>query len=219
MGVLVVEFGVDSPILREALSNGSGTTVAHEAMYQLPESISFLFWADGDELDGFDEGLRADPTVTDETVLAETQGRRLYRVTFTEAGEAAATFPAWSDLDISFMHSRATTNGWEVRMRFPGRDALQAYRDVCEERDLAFELHAVYEQWLSESRGTRALTQAQREALTTARELGYFEIPRRATLADVASELGITPQSLSERLRRAIPTLVDAVLEGEQTQP
>lgn len=47
------------------------------------------------------------------------------------------------------------------------------------------------------------LTDRQDEALRIAYEWGHFDIPRRASLEDVAEELGITPSSVSERLRRA----------------
>ena len=48
-----------------------------------------------------------------------------------------------------------------------------------------------------------ALTDEQYEALEVAVEYGYFEIPRRTTLMELSEHLGISHQSLSERLRRA----------------
>lgn len=53
------------------------------------------------------------------------------------------------------------------------------------------------------------LTDRQREALRTAYERGYFEIPRRATLADVAAELDVSTSAASERLRRAQTELIE----------
>nr|WP_222863711.1 helix-turn-helix domain-containing protein [Natronococcus pandeyae] len=41
---------------------------------------------------------------------------------------------------------------------------------------------------------------------------GYFEIPRRISLEELAAELGVTHQALSERLRRASDTLAAAEL-------
>lgn len=46
------------------------------------------------------------------------------------------------------------------------------------------------------------LTTRQRETLRLAADRCYFEIPRRATLADLADELGVSDQAISERLRR-----------------
>ncbi|MDL5360981.1 helix-turn-helix domain-containing protein [Halalkalicoccus sp. NIPERK01] len=46
------------------------------------------------------------------------------------------------------------------------------------------------------------LTPTQEAALETALDMGYFEIPRKATASEVAAELGIGTSALSERLRR-----------------
>ncbi|MDG5776024.1 helix-turn-helix domain-containing protein [Haloarculaceae archaeon H-GB2-1] len=42
--------------------------------------------------------------------------------------------------------------------------------------------------------------------------MGYFAIPRTASLDDVAAELGISASSLSERLRRAQTHLVETTV-------
>lgn len=58
-----------------------------------------------------------------------------------------------------------------------------------------------------------ALSERQREALSVARDLGYYEQPREATQADVAGELGCSPQTAGDHLRRAEAKLVDAALD------
>lgn len=47
------------------------------------------------------------------------------------------------------------------------------------------------------------LTRAQDEALRAAIQAGYYRIPRPLNLHQLAAKLGISPASLSERLRRA----------------
>lgn len=56
------------------------------------------------------------------------------------------------------------------------------------------------------------LTDKQREALLTAFKRGYHEIPRDTTSSDLADELGISHQALSERFRRAYRHLVESEL-------
>lgn len=46
------------------------------------------------------------------------------------------------------------------------------------------------------------LTTRQREVLETAVEIGYYDDPRRATVADIATELGISQATVSEHLRK-----------------
>ncbi|MFC7205116.1 helix-turn-helix domain-containing protein [Haloferax namakaokahaiae] len=47
------------------------------------------------------------------------------------------------------------------------------------------------------------LTTRQREALSVAVELGYYDVPRDATIDDVADELDCSPSTASEHLRKA----------------
>jgi predicted DNA binding protein len=46
---------------------------------------------------------------------------------------------------------------------------------------------------------------------------GYYDIPRRTSMGELAAELGISDQAVSERLRRAIVALVRNTMptEGE----
>ncbi|UPV75861.1 helix-turn-helix domain-containing protein [Halorussus limi] len=47
------------------------------------------------------------------------------------------------------------------------------------------------------------LSPRQREALVTAVEMGYYRIPRDATTAEIADELGVERRTVEEHLRRA----------------
>lgn len=47
------------------------------------------------------------------------------------------------------------------------------------------------------------LTMKQREAVTQAQEMGYYDPDSDVTLEDVADRLGISPSALSQRLQRA----------------
>ncbi|UPV74234.1 helix-turn-helix domain-containing protein [Halorussus limi] len=51
------------------------------------------------------------------------------------------------------------------------------------------------------------VTPAQEAALRTSMEMGYFAVPRGATAAEVADELGISKSAFLERLRRGQATL------------
>lgn len=58
-----------------------------------------------------------------------------------------------------------------------------------------------------------ALTDRQREVLDTARDLGYFDVPREATTADVAAALDLDGSTVTEHLQRAERNLVTAVMD------
>lgn len=56
------------------------------------------------------------------------------------------------------------------------------------------------------------LTPRQREVLETAYGLGYYEVPREATAADVAERMGLDRSTVTEHLQRAERHLVAAAL-------
>ncbi|QFU81476.1 helix-turn-helix domain-containing protein [Natronorubrum aibiense] len=56
------------------------------------------------------------------------------------------------------------------------------------------------------------VTGRQFEALETARDLGYYDVPRTASLARVADDLGCSESAASTLLRTAESALVDAAL-------
>ncbi|MFC6784502.1 helix-turn-helix domain-containing protein [Halobaculum halobium] len=59
------------------------------------------------------------------------------------------------------------------------------------------------------------LTEEQLTVLRTAHRLGYFEVPRRASAEDIATELDIAQSTLSERLRLAEGRLFDLVFYAD----
>lgn len=57
-----------------------------------------------------------------------------------------------------------------------------------------------------------ALTDRQREILQTAYGLGYFDVPRSVSTADVADELDLDPSTVAEHLQRAERNLLETIL-------
>jgi predicted DNA binding protein len=56
------------------------------------------------------------------------------------------------------------------------------------------------------------LTDRQREVIETAFELGYYEIPRRTTHADIATALDLSGSTIDEHLRKAEARLMEQLL-------
>ena len=120
----------------------------------------------------------------------------------------------WLELGVEGLEGTYRDGRWQSRMRFPDREALRAYRAWCADRDINFELRQLYDGEATERvpAGGRGITDYQREALTLAREQGYFSVPRETSLETLATELGISEQAVSERIRRGTARLVDTAL-------
>jgi hypothetical protein len=98
-------------------------------------------------------------------------------------------------------------DGWRQTGWFATRDAFNEFSAFWQQ-NAGFRLSRLTRDGESESPG-EGLTDHQQEALRTAYEMGYFEIPRRASLQEVAAELDISASSVSERLRRAQTQLIE----------
>ena len=209
---LIADFYLETPVLRTALAAVPELDVSVEQQ-TLRDSKPFALalWVSGGGFEAFEAGLADDATVAAATVLAEVGDHRLYQVELTESGERYMTYHAWADLDSVFVSADWAGHGWWVRIRFPDRDCLRQYVEYCEERGLTFDLRQLYDARGPES-DSFGLTDPQRETLRTAAEMGYYEVPRRVELEDLAEVLGVSRQAVSERLRRATGTLVCATV-------
>jgi predicted DNA binding protein len=57
---------------------------------------------------------------------------------------------------------------------------------------------------------TTSLSDRQQETIETALELGYYDTPREATHADIAEQLGLAPNTVTEHLQKGEAALVRA---------
>lgn len=56
------------------------------------------------------------------------------------------------------------------------------------------------------------LTDKQREAIRTAEEMGYYDTPRRVSLSDLASQIGVSTSALSQRLNAVEAKLIESLV-------
>jgi predicted DNA binding protein len=167
-------------------------------------------WATGEDLERVEAALETDPSVEDVESLIEQDDARLFRmewVTHTRVLVYVLTEGNATVLSLSGFENR-----WAFRVLFPDRDALSATYAFCRERNLTFDLRQVYELSNSSRRGHFGLTDEQHDALVAGIECGYFDVPRGATMDDVAAELGVSRQAVSERLRRGHHRLIESAL-------
>lgn len=209
---LIADFYLETPVLRSALAAVPGmNAVVEQQLSRGSKPFALTFWASGDDFEAFDAGLADDPTVDAWRTLAEVEDQRLYQIELTDEGEASMTYDCWADLGAVFVSSERVGEGWRTRIRFPDRESLRTYAAFCEELGLTFDLRQLYDAG-GQDGGSLGLTDRQAETLRTATELGYFEVPRKVELEELANALGVSRQAVSERLRRATEALVRATI-------
>jgi len=209
---VIVECRVSAPnmVLSHARTAVPDATVTVEREIGTdPDHPLLFFWVSGD-VDAFHDALLADDTVRDETVLDRFTDRRFYRVQLAEPG--TVLYGTYVELGAVPLSLEGDADCWELEMRFPDRAAVAAFRDRCAELGVSFELKRLFR--TREDRKEDSLTAPQREALDVAVELGYFSVPREATLEDIAAELGVSKQATSERIRRAVAAVARSEVQS-----
>ncbi|WP_254546560.1 helix-turn-helix domain-containing protein [Halomarina pelagica] len=115
--------------------------------------------------------------------------------------------------DAMILSIKGRNRKWVVQLLVLDRSTLSRIVDNAWEHDFSIDVTRITE-LDAESASPGELTEEQYVTLMTAVEKGYFEIPRRTTMEELADELGITHQALSERFRRGHQTLIETALEG-----
>lgn len=216
--VIVADLHLDSPILDATLSDVSDGEVAVDRVYALVDGpIRFQCRMYGESPETFEAALSADDTVASVAPLDTESNPRRYRVSLSPEGRHASLYPVWVDLDGMLLNAHVTDAGWDVRLALPSREALCRFRDRCEERDLSMTLDGLYSRDPMDDDNQFGLTDPQRDILLQAIKLGYFDIPRSASLAELGQSLDITGQAASERLRRALKSLLETSMTDEQS--
>lgn len=198
---------------RETLEANPDTVIEIERVVATDEFLTPYFWVSNVPPDVFEAAAREDPTVEGVRRLDEYEDVTLYRANWTDRTQTLIL--AYTRVGAAIIGAEGQDGEWVLRMRFDDRDELDGFSEYLNDEDVSFELRRLFEITHPRTGAQFGLTPKQTEALTVAWEMGYFDLPRETTMREVADELGIAPQSLSDRLRRAQRTLVENTLRVE----
>ncbi|GAB3674886.1 helix-turn-helix domain-containing protein [Halopiger thermotolerans] len=158
---------------------------------------------DGAETDG-DVSGDADPD----------RDRWLFRLEF---GERLKLFEEIvSDNDGAILSANGRDGRWALQLLYHDRESVSTAHRLFEQYEYRVEVTRV-SGTEDLDRVRTPLTEIQYETISKAHELGYFDVPRQVTLEELAAELGISHQALSERLRRSHAALISAELSDRLT--
>ncbi|WP_254544152.1 helix-turn-helix domain-containing protein [Halomarina pelagica] len=174
------------------------------------DEIMPLVWARATDEIELETALDSDPTVDRWSRLATAENEWLYRIEWEY--ETRLTFRILSASPTVVLRAHASRHGWSLRLLYPEREEIERTLSFCDEMDIALDVVQIRD---ADNRPASryGLTNEQYRALVTAAERGYFDVPRSVTLEDVADELGVSHQALSERLRRGHSALIDEMLQ------
>lgn len=216
--VTIAEFSVPtrSFALADALPAFPDVTVeADRIAAHVPDSTMPCLWATDGDAPGFGDAVASDETVASVRARAPFDGTSLYHVEWCDAFDRLVT--EMIDHEGVILEASGRDEAWRVRIRFMTRDQFEAFHAYFEEHGPSFQLEQLFS--TRHPRHTRGdVTPEQYEALTTAVELGYFQVPRAGSIQEVADTLDVSDQAVSERIRRGTENLVRDMLTAEPIQ-
>lgn len=210
---VIAEYAVapDYLALADSIEAVPEVTLRIERVYATdPEQPIVFVWVSAPDIEAFDAALEDDPSVAEFEQIRDIDGERLYRIQ-AAPGRAVTTYPKWVEVGGERLKAYYEDGWWHARTRYPDRDALSEYRGYLQANDVTFRLERLYDSGHRDGDGP-TLTDEQRETLELAYERGYFEVPRSVSTSDLADELGVSNQAVSERLRRGNARLVKDTL-------
>ena len=193
-----------------ALQSHSGTSVELESLVPSGTASVPFFWVYTRDLDAVVDSLQDLPSIRAASVVETVGDATLLALEWDVDGDRL--FRAISDSDAPILRAVCQDGHWEITIRFAEHEQLSAFKRDCEEGGLSLVADQLYHRSDRAADPRFGLTDHQREALTLAVERGYYDIPRRCTTADLAGELGISAQAVTERLRRAVANITEHTL-------
>lgn len=199
--------------LYEALSSLPDVEFEVERVVQSGDEAAMpLMWIRNADSEAITTAFEDDPSVQNLTLLSSFDNEHLYRMEWVS--EVQVVLQMLTNSSATITDAYGTDGRWYLRVLYPDRDALTKTTNFVDEEGLTFEVTAIREME-GEPAGFYGLTEPQFEALSTALVEGYYQVPRETEQSELADELGISHQALSERLRRATGALIeDALLVG-----
>ncbi|WP_254523738.1 helix-turn-helix domain-containing protein [Natrinema caseinilyticum] len=209
-----IEIPADQFALGKLLEQYSDIEIELVRVIPLRDGIIPLFWVDGANPDDVEATIRGDPLAEEVNLLTEADGRHLFEIRWST--EIDALIKPMIESRAEVLIAEGSANRWNFRLQFANRSMLGDFRQRCHDNDIQFQLQALYNPTIpSEPLEEGELSSEQYDILATAHAKGYWHIPRDIELGEIADLIGISPNAASQRMRRALDTVVDQALAAK----
>ncbi|SFR85101.1 Predicted DNA binding protein, contains HTH domain [Halomicrobium zhouii] len=199
--------------LADTLAALPDAAIEVERVVAAEDILTPYFWVANVSAEAFEAAAGDDPSIRDVRRLDTFEEATLYRAEWTETIESAVA--AFTRVGAVILDAVGQHDRWEVQLRFDDRDQLVEFQTYCADNDVDFRIKRLYEVASAHTGRQYGLTEKQHEALVAAWEAGFFESPAEATLSEIAADLDISQQALSQRMRKGYDGLIASTLVTE----
>jgi len=211
MAVLVdLEIAAEAFDLGRITAGDDGMHISLDRIVPLTSDVMPFFWAEGADFEAFEQRVREAQIVESLEAIGRFDGQVLYKVQWSEDAHDFTSILVESGATVL----EASGNPqWQFCLRFDTHAGLRALRDRCREAGIDYRIRNISAQTGSTETNVQVrLTPGQHEAIVAAVEAGYFDVPRKTTLDELATGFDVSPQALSQRIRRATNEILRDVL-------
>ncbi len=213
---VIVQFSIPAEdfSLGRGIQQATDVSVELEKMIPSGDSAIPYFWVIGENQSTFDAILDQEPEISTYAVVDELNGRRLYRAEWDHTVDSFVQ--AIADHDVVLQEANGGSETWTFQLRFSDSHRLSEFHTDCKDKGIELSVEGLYNPIEPAGLDMGDLTEAQRSLITRVYQEGYFDVPRKTTLAEIAEELDISDQAVNERLRRGLSTLIGATLDENE---
>lgn len=177
--------------------------VAHSPTYVMP-----FIWLINADQQAFEAAVADDASVKDATNTDSFGSSHLYQISWTDI--VSDRLELILDHEGVILEARGSGDAWRLWVRFGTRDHFTEFKRHFDQYGNVT-LHAMTNQ--QTPGGIHyGVSNKQRDALLAAYDQGYYDVPRTASGKDIAEQLDVSQQAVSNRLRRGVHTLIENTL-------
>lgn len=192
----------------------SAMNIEVEFVASITGTFSPLVWITSNNHGSLADEISTHPTVSTVDRIEHLRERSLYAIIWTL--EYDHLFRYIRDEEIHMLAATGTSSTWKFTLRFRTHQLLSAFHEYCKNSQIDIDVQRVYNTPEQPDNGAFGISTSQREALVLAVREGYYDLPRECSTQELADQLGISDQAVSERLRRAVATLTRNTLITDQ---
>lgn len=209
---VIVELAIPSEEfeLGRILTMEDETVITLETMIPMGERPIPFFRVFNPARNSFEANVRNHPTVDDITIVNTHDEETLYAIDWEVSTDTFIENVL--SVDGHLLEATGSPETWGFEIRFPTHDAVSTFQEYCFDSDIPIDIKRIFNPTRPDAGPWFGLTPPQREMLIRAVESGYYSLPRDCSTADLATEFDISDQAVTERLRRAIESLVTNTL-------
>lgn len=185
-------------------------TIELDRIVPTQEAVIPYVWVRGGDPDTIVAAVEPHPDLRSMRLVDQADDSSLFRVEWEP--EVSGIISCITETEASLVSGHGHQGEWVFEVRADSADGISDFQQCCRDHEIETTLSRLHTLSEMDTRGRYNITPEQEEALLLAFNEGYYDEPRATSLESIADQLGISRQSVSDRLKRGYRNLVGSTL-------